>query len=248
VNSRSSLKSPKNHLPAIVFRWTVALQPTAEGNHALRKEKKMKMQVRLALIAPSMLVTALLPRAVAQVALPDIFVQVTSAGLGYPGETVSFCFSTVRVSYNSQNQTETDVGYSLDKQKPGVATLQIINADTHSKVAEKDVTLPPPGSPELPSDPCVQYNIPLAVTSSSLICASCPPASSASAYIGLVSVSSEPVPPTTGSAEVSSEPVPPVSVVSSLEIFTLGTNGFPQNVRHISSSSTCPSLQGPCLY
>lgn len=122
----------------------------------------------------------------------------------------------------------------LIEQKPSAATLRIVDARTGAEKAKKDIMLPVDGSPALPPDPCVEFVVP-AVTASPGTTSIFPPGATAPAiYIGVVSVSSEPVPPG-------------VSVVSSLDIF-LPVFGIATNIRHVVPSVTCPPGEFPCVY
>jgi hypothetical protein len=191
--------------------------------------------MRWALIATCIALPGLLNRADAQVA-PSVgtFVQITGPALANPGEHLSFCFQKVEFKYTSQNPV--DVGHSLVKGEPGTATLRIVDAVTGAEKARKDITLPVEGSPALPPDPCVKYVVP-AVSASSFttsILSPTPAASAPAIYIGVVSVSSQTLPPG-------------VAPVSSLDIFT-PIFGIPTNIRHVSNGPTCPPGEYPCVY
>jgi hypothetical protein len=122
----------------------------------------------------------------------------------------------------------------LEKAKPSTATLRILDAITGAEKVKKDVSFPVEGSPALPSDPCVEYVIPTVSSTTAALIAAPAPAIAPAVYIGVVSVSSEPVPPG-------------VAPVSSLDIFT-PIFGVPANIRHIVPSVTCPPSDTPCVY
>jgi hypothetical protein len=191
--------------------------------------------MRWALIATCIALPGLLDRAYAQVA-PGVgtLVQITGPALANPGEHLSFCFQRVEFKYTSTNPV--DVGHSLVKDQPGTATLRIVDAVTGAEKAKKDIALPVEGSPALPSDPCVEYVVPVVSTSSVVtsILSPAPAASAPAIYIGVVSVSSQPLPPG-------------VAPVSSLDIFT-PIFGIPANIRHVPNGPTCPPGEYPCVY
>jgi len=199
-----------------------------------------RVPVRLALIAAIVTVCASHERAAAQIALPTVtLVQVAGPGNAYPTEQVSFCFSKIDWKYTPENNgpSESGEGFFLPKKNANV-TLRIIDESTGHEVAKKTMAITPGA---LPSDPCVRFVVP-AITSSS--------AAFASSSIGVEAVGVPTVlsTPYIGVVSVSSEPVPPSIVISSLEIFSLGANGLPVNPRVIPSSVTCPADEFPCSY
>lgn len=197
----------------------------------------MKTRIPSAFVAVSIVSLGLIGRAAAQVA-PDpppttgTLVQIAGPASGYPNEHVVFCFTKVKPRYTPENPV--DVGHSQVPEKPDSATLVIIDAFTGAEKAKKQITLPVAGSPALPSDPCVEYVVPASVASSTIGFVEVTAIASPQMLIGVVSVSSE--------------PVPPAAVTSSLEIFTPGPFGIPLNIRHIPPIVTCPSGETPCVY
>jgi hypothetical protein len=199
-----------------------------------------RIQVRLVLIAATATVFALNERAAAQIALPTVtLVQVAGPGNGYPTEQVSFCFSKIDWKYTPENNGPSESGESffLPKKKANVM-LRIIDESTGHEVAKKSIAITPGA---LPSDPCVRFVVP-AITPTSTALASL---SIGVEAIGVPAVLSTPY---IGVVSVSSQPVPPSIVTSSLEIFSLGANGLPVNPRVIPSSVTCPADEFPCSY
>jgi hypothetical protein len=194
-----------------------------------------------ALVIASFTIPGLLKTAAAQVGPPtDTFVQVIGPAQASPGEHLSFCFQRVKYKYTPQNPSQgpVDVGHALSKDKPDTATLRILDGITGAEKAKKDITFPVEGSPALPSDPCVEFVVPVVAASSTATAIIFPPpvAAAPMIFIGVVSVSSEPVPP-----------LPPgVTQLSSLDIY-VPVFGIPTNVRHVATSATCPSSGSPCV-
>jgi len=191
-------------------------------------------QIRLALIAASVTVCVFQGRAVAQVALPTFtLVQVSGPAQAYPTEQISLCYSALDYPYvpeNSGGSSESGGG-SFSPKKAKTVTLRIVDAGSHSEVAKKVISVAPGA---LPGDPCLEYVVPAATTTSSGLSAISVTLPATPAYIGVVSVSSQPLPPS--------------AVSSSLQIFTLGPNGLPVNPRIVPPSVTCPADQYPCSY
>jgi hypothetical protein len=177
------------------------------------------------------------PAAAQEVSSVSTIVQITGPASASPGEHVSFCYQSVKYNYTPQNpsQNPVEVGHSFAKDKPASATLRILDGITGEEKAKKQIMLPVSGSPALPSDPCVEFVVP-ALTSSLITSTSiaAPGATAHAIFLGVVSVSSEPVPP--GAAPV-----------SSLEVF-LPVFGVPTNVRHVATSVTCPSADRACVF
>ena len=186
--------------------------------------------MRWASVASSIAIPGLLNHSAAQV-VTGTLVQVTGPALASPGEHISFCFQSIKYNYTPQNppQSPVDVGHSLVVGGPVIATLRILDGVTGSVKASKDVSFPVAGSPALPSDPCVEFAVPVTSVSSAAAIATPP-----SIYIGVVSVSSQPLPP--GAAPN-----------SSFDIFT-PIFGIPTNIRHIVPGPTCPPGEYPCVY
>jgi hypothetical protein len=190
----------------------------------------VKAQIRLTVIAASIIVPGPVARAVAQVAVPEpIFVQLSGPGSAHPTEHVSFCYQKVDYPYTPENRGDNEEGAFVARKKATV-TLRIIEAHTGIVRAKKVIAVTPGA---LPSDPCVEYVVPAVASIASLIGA-VPPAATPASYIGVVSVSGQPLPPSV--------------VTSSLQIFTLGQNGLPSNVRIIPPVVTCPANDYPCVY
>ena len=205
------------------------------------KRPKPGRPVVWALMIASFTIPGLLKTVAAQVGPPtDTFVQVIGPALASPGEHVSFCFQRIKYNYTPQNpsQSPVSVGHSLAKDKPDTATLRILDGVTGAEKAKKDVTFPVEGSPALPSDPCVEFVVPALAASPTGTAIVFPPVPAAPMiFIGVVSVSSEPVPP-----------LPPgVTQLSSLDIY-LPVFGIPTDLRHVATSATCPSSGSPCVF
>jgi hypothetical protein len=199
----------------------------------------LKTQTRLGLIASIIVAPGLLGHAMAQVAaLPNVtLVQITGPGSAYPTEHLSLCYSKLDYPYTPEDPGGTEEGSFVPKEKATV-TLRIVDITTGAEKV-KNVILLTPGI--LPSDPCVEFVVPaVTTTSTSSVDASIESAAttvapaSTPAYVGVVSVSSQPLPPS--------------AVTSSLQIFTPGVNGLPTNVRFIPPAVTCPANDYPCAY
>jgi len=191
----------------------------------------MKKRMRLALIASSIVIPGLLDRAVAQpVPALSTFVQVTGPASGYPQEHIALCYSKIEWKTLPQTPGNPVVGTSLGS--PGTLTLQILDAGTGAEKAKKQIGLPV--TTALPPDPCLEYVIPAAVTTSVIGFEVGAAAASPPVYIGVVSLNPQ--------------PLPPAAVISSLEVFTPGPNGIPTNIRHIPPAVTCPAGESPCVY
>ena len=195
-----------------------------------------KSQVRLALIVASIAFCGLLDRAVAQVVIPNVtLVQISGPGHAYPTEILSLCYAKLDYPYTPENRGSSESGgESFAPKKAAKVTLRIVEMTTGTEVA-KNVIFVAPGA--LPADPCAEYVVPAATTTSTARSngsAVTVPASTP-AYIGIVSVSSEPVPPS--------------AVTSSFQIYTLGADGLPVSPRVIPPSVTCPADDFvPCSY
>ena len=191
-------------------------------------------QIRLALIIACIAVCALHDRAAAQIALPTFtLVQISGPAQAYPTEQLSLCYSSLDYPYvpeNSGGSSESGGG-SFSPKKAKTVTLRIVDAGSHSEVAKKVISVTPGA---LPSDPCLEYVVPAATTTSTGLSAASITLPSTPAYIGVVSVSSQPLPPS--------------AVSSSLQIFALGANGLPVNPRIVPPSVTCPADEYPCSY
>jgi len=193
----------------------------------------MEKQIPVAVIAAIAFVCGQPERASAQVAPnPNTLVQISGPALGLPGETLQICYQRVQPTYVPQNPV--DVGHSQAKERPDAVTLLILDAVTGAQKARKDFTLPVPGSPALPSDPCVTYPIPAVTATATIGTTVITPPGAPPIYLGVVSVSSTLLPT---SADI-----------SSLEIYTPGSNGTPTNIRHITPAATCQSGLLPCAY
>ena len=189
----------------------------------------MKNHIRLAFITTSIAVCALHGRAVAQIGLPPItLVQISGPAQAYPTEQLSLCYAGLDWTYTPENRNGSN-GSFLPKKKATV-TLRIVDAGSRSELGKKVISITPEA---LPGDPCLQYVVPAASATSTGAAASSigsaassdPP--STPAYIGILSVSSQPFPPSAAS--------------SSLQIFALGANGLPANPRVVPPSVTCPA-------
>ncbi|MBV9267685.1 MAG: hypothetical protein JO061_16065, partial [Acidobacteriaceae bacterium] len=166
-------------------------------------------------------------------------VQVSGPAKAFPTEQVSLCYSSLEYPYVPENRggsSESGEGFFLPRKKASV-TLRIIRADDHTEVAKKMISVTPGA---LPGDPCLEYVVPAAIISStgsadSSIAADLVSAlPSTAAYIGVVSISAQPLPPS--------------AVSSSMQIFALGPNGLPVNPRVVPPSVTCPADEFPCSY
>jgi hypothetical protein len=183
----------------------------------------------LALIAAGVIVPGPVARGVAQIALPEAtLVQISGPGSAYPTEHISLCYEKVDYPYTPENPGGSEEG-SFVARKKATVTLRIIEAHT-GMVRAKKVIAVTPGA--LPSDPCVEYVVPTIVSTASLTASALP--TSTPTYIGVVSISGQPLPPSV--------------VTSSLQIFTLGQNGLPANGRFIPPTVTCPANDYPCAY
>jgi hypothetical protein len=187
----------------------------------------MKKRIWLAVVASS-IVPGLVDRAVAQPISALTTTQITGPALANLGDHLIVCmnFSKVNFRYTSQVQ------------------MQILNSVTGAVLTQKQFTVQPAGSTALPPDPCLEYVIPAAVTTSTIGSEAAAPAVRP-IYIGLVSLNPQPLPPDTA---VSSQPLPPGTVISSLHVFTPGLFGVPTNIRYIPPVVTCPPGEEPCVY
>ena len=185
--------------------------------------KKQTFSIRLALIASSVICPGLLDRAMAQIAVPNAtLVQVTGPAFAFPNEHLSLCFAKLDYPYTPEDPGGATEGSSFIARKKATVTLRIIDSTTGTEKVKKVVTVTPPA---LPSDPCVEFVVP-AVTTTSTSVTTAAVITTSPVYIGVVSVSSEPVPPS--------------AVSSSLQIFTPTLTGTPANFRVIPTAVTCP--------
>jgi hypothetical protein len=217
-------------IPRLLMAADPSNSPLDSGMEKVRLRPwggSMKNWIRLALIASSMIVPGLVGRGAAQIALPSItFVQVSGPGSAYPTEHLSFCYTRLDYPYTPEDPGGSEEGAFVPRAKATV-TLRIVDATTGAEKAKKVLAVTPGA---LPSDPCVEFVVPAVVSTASVI-ASVAPASTP-VYIGVVSVSSQPLPPS--------------AVSSSLQIFAVGQNGLPTNVRVIPPAVTCPANDFPC--
>lgn len=107
-------------------------------------------------------------------------------------------------------------------------TLSILNGVTGAVVSSTPLTLPPLGSTQYPTDPCLQFSVP------SVAGAAFAPASNL--FIASVALNPQPLPPAK---------LPRRFLRTSLQIFTLDANGNPTHVRVLSVYPPNPCLPIP---
>lgn len=153
-------------------------------------------------------------------------VQFTSPFVAAGGEHILVC--AANLSPASPAPTVTAATSSTSAGSNPTVILEILNGVTGALLSQKQIALPPVGTPE-PPDPCLEYAVtPPTVTSTTF-------SSITNLFIGRLEYPPEPT---------FAAPLPGI-IATSLTIFTPDSNGNPTNVRVISFYPPDPCFAPP---